>query len=109
VLFTAGLLGPLLLLGSLAWRYHLGLDAPWYLAELGAAGYVKLSAVVIAVGWLAAAGQIASLAAGRYAAYPSAVERPPRGPVREAIRQVALTVRGARKGTSENKRKAMEA
>jgi peptidase M28-like protein len=108
-LFAAGLLGPALLLGSLAWRYHLGLDAPWYLAELGATGYVKFSAVVIAVGWLAAAGQMASLAAGRYAAYPSAAERPPRGPVREAIRQVVLTVRSARKGSSESERKAMEA
>src|SRR6266542_2613279 len=52
-LLAAGLLGPLLLLGSLALRYDLGLDAPWYLAELTATGYVRLPAVAIAVGWLA--------------------------------------------------------
>ncbi len=108
-LLAAGFLGPLLLLGSLGLRYDLGLDAPWYLAELTAAGYVKLPAVVIAVGWLAAAGQVAALAAGRYAPYPSASERPPRGPLREAIRRVVLTVRDTRKRTPESERKALEA
>ena len=39
----AGFLGPLLLLGSFAFRYGLGLDTPWYLAELTATGYVKLA------------------------------------------------------------------
>src|SRR5919204_631726 len=43
-LLAAGLLGPLLLLGSLAWRYDLGIDAFWYLSELTATGYVKLPA-----------------------------------------------------------------
>jgi peptidase M28-like protein len=108
-LLAAGFLGPLLLLGSFGLRYHLGLDAPWYLAELTAAGYVKLPAVVIAVGWLAAAGQVAALAAGRYAPYPSASERPPRGPLREAIRRVVLTVRNTRKHTPESERRALEA
>ena len=106
-LVAAGLLGPLLLLGSLAWRYGLGLDAPWYLAELTATGYVKLPAVVIFVGWLAGAGQIAALAAGRYAPYPSAAERPPRGPIRETVRRVVLTVR-ARRRASETERKVLE-
>src|SRR5206468_4243895 len=49
-LVAAGYLGPLILLGSLAWRYDLGLDAPWYLAEPTATGYVKLPALVIAAG-----------------------------------------------------------
>ena len=49
----AGFLGPVLLLGSFAFRYGLGLDAPWYLAELIATGYVPLAAVAIAVAWLA--------------------------------------------------------
>ena len=80
---AAGFAGPLLLLGSFALRFGLGLDAPWYLAELTAIGYVTLLGVVIAVGWLAAAGQLAALAIGRYAPYPSARERPPRGPLRE--------------------------
>ena len=97
----------MLLLGSLAWRYGLGLDAPWYLAELTATGYVRLPAVVIAAGWLAAAGQVTALSLGRYAPYPSAAERPPRGPLRETVRQVVLTVR-ARRRASETGRKALE-
>src|SRR6266536_2375465 len=103
-LLAAGFLGPLLLLGSLAFRYDLGLDAPWYLAELAATGYVKLPAVAIAVGWLAAGGQMAALATGRYAPYPSARERPPRGPLRETVRRIALTVRGRKRATRAERR-----
>ena len=95
----AGFLGPLLLLGSFAFRYGLGLDTPWYLAELTATGYVKLAAVAIAVAWLGAAGQMTALTVGRYAPYPSARERPPRGPLREAVRRTVLTVRAARQTT----------
>jgi Peptidase family M28 len=98
-LLAAGFLGPLLLLGSLAWRYGLGLDAPWYLTELTATGYVRLPAVAIAIGWLAAAGQVAALSAGRYAPYPSKAERPPRGPIRETVRRVVLTVRARRRAS----------
>ena len=107
-LLGGGFLGPLLLLGSLGLRYDLGLDAPWYLAELTATGYVKLPALVIAVGWLASAGQMTALAAGRYAPYPSAQERPPRGPLRETVRRVVLTVRSMRKRASETERRALE-
>jgi hypothetical protein len=107
-LLAAGFLGPLLLLGSLALRYDLGLDAPWYLSELAATGYVKLPAIVIAVGWLASAGQMAALAAGRYAPYPSAAERPPRGPLRETVRRVVLTVRSTRKRSSDSERRALQ-
>ena len=106
-LVAAGYLGPLILLGSLAWRYDLGLDAPWYLAELTATGYVKLPAVVIVAGWLAGAGQVAALAAGRYAPYPRASERPPRGPIRETVRRLLLTVR-ARRRASETERRALQ-
>ncbi len=105
---AAGFLGPLLLVGSLALRYHLGLDTPWYLAELTAIGYVKLPAVAIAVAWLAAAGQMTALATGRYAPYPSARERPPRGPLRETVRRTVLTVRAARKRASGAEREALE-
>ena len=101
---SAGFLGPLLLLSSLALRYHLGLDTPWYLGELAAAGYVKLSAVVIAVGWLAAAGQMSALTVRRYAPYPDARERAPRGPLREAVRRSVLTVRAARKQHTRERR-----
>lgn len=107
-LLAGGFLGPLLLLGSLALRYDLGLDAPWYLAELAATGYVKLPALVIAVGWLASAGQMAALAAGRYAPYPSAQERPPRGPLRETVRRIVLTVSSSRNRASDTERRALE-
>jgi hypothetical protein len=103
-LLAAGLLGPLLLLGSLAWRYDLGIDAFWYLSELTATGYVKLPAVLIAVGWLAAAGQVAALALGRYAPYPSPRERPARGPLRETVRRIVLTVRAKRRASSAERR-----
>jgi hypothetical protein len=105
---ASGFLGPLLLGASLALRYHLGLDTPWYLAELTAVGYVKLPAIVIAAGWLAAAGQMTALAIGRYAPYPSARERPPRGPVRETVRRTVHTVRAARNRVSGVERRALE-
>jgi hypothetical protein len=93
----AGFLGPLLLLGSFAFRFHLGLDAPWYLAELTAIGYVPLVVVVIALAWAAGAAQLVALSIGRYAPYPAASERPPRGPIRNVIRAVALGVRARRR------------
>lgn len=93
-----GLLGPVLLLGSLAWRFELGPAAPWYLAQLVALGYVPVPIVLITIGWLAAAGQLMAVSAGRYAPYPSARERPPRGPLRELVRRflLATLARGRR-------------
>ena len=104
---TAGFLGPLLLLGSFAVRYGLGLDAPWYLAELAAIGFVSPTVVVIAAVWAAAAAQTMMLVTGRYAPYPEASERPPLGPVRSAVRRIVLTAR-ARRRASETKREALE-
>jgi hypothetical protein len=89
---AAGLGGPLLLVGSFAWRFELGTEAPWYVAQLAALGYVPLPTLVIGLAWLAAAGQLAAVSAGRYAPYPSARERPPRGPVRELIRRLLLLI-----------------
>ena len=66
---------PVLLLWSFAFRFGLGLDTPWYLAELAAIGYVPFVAVVVALAWLAVAAQLLALATGRYAPYP----RPPSG------------------------------
>jgi len=37
-----------------------------------------------------------ALAAGRYAPYPSAAERPPRGPIRATIRHIVLARRRRR-------------
>jgi hypothetical protein len=94
---AAGCIGPALLLGSFAGRYGLGLDAPWYLAELTAVGYVQLPFLVVGLAWLATAGQLAALAARRYAPYPSAAERPPRGPIREVVRRLVVAVRVRRR------------
>jgi hypothetical protein len=88
---VAGFLGPLLLLGSFAFRFGLGLDAPWYIAELVAVGYVGLTPVVLTLAWAAAAAQLIVLTAGRYAPYPTRRELP-RGPVREVVRRVILTI-----------------
>jgi len=86
----AGLLGPALLLVLFAGRYGLGLDAPWYLGLLVLVGYVPIPAVLVVVAWLAVGGQVAALAAGRYAPYPSRRERGPRGPIREVVRRTVL-------------------
>ena len=91
--FLAGFAGPGLLVWSFATHYGLGWDAPWYLAKLFAVGYAPLPLFVIGLGWLAAAGQLAALASGRYAAYPTPHERPRRGPVRELIRTLVLAQR----------------
>ncbi|MEI8104615.1 MAG: M28 family peptidase [Actinomycetes bacterium] len=82
-LFVAGLIAPLLLVTSLAARYHLGWDAPWYLLLLVIVGYIKPVPVLLVLAGAAAAGQLAALAAGRYAAPP---HEPPPGTVRRAIR-----------------------
>jgi Peptidase family M28 len=89
----AGFAGPLLLLASLGSRLHLGLDTPWYLAELAAVGYVPITMIVIALGWSAAAAQLVAVTAGRYAPYPAAGERPRLGPGRRLVRRVVLSAR----------------
>src|SRR5919197_6393161 len=104
---AAGLLGPAVLVGSFATRYDLGWGAPWYLLELSAVGYLPFAVLPVAVAWLAGAGQLTALAAGRYAPYPSVAERPPRGPIREAVRHVVLAIRARRRAT-EDERKALE-
>jgi hypothetical protein len=91
-----GLLGPGLVLWSFAARYGLGWDAPWYVVELFADGYAPPTLLVIALAWLAAAGQLAALSTGRYAPYPDVRERPPRGPIRETIRRAVLAQRRRR-------------
>ena len=101
-----GLGGPALLLWSFGVRFGLGFDAPWYLLELVAVGYVSAPPVIILLAWLAVAGQLTALAAGRYAPYPAARERPPRGPVREtAGRLLALVV--SRRAAPDEARRAL--
>jgi Peptidase family M28 len=84
-LYVAGLAGPLLVLGSLAIRFGLGLDTPWYLAELTALGYVSAFTFILVLAWAAVAGQVLAVTTGRYAPYPSAEARPARGAVGTAI------------------------
>ena len=104
LVLAAGLLGPGLVVWSFAGRYGLGWDAPWYVVELFAGGYAPVTLLVIALGWLAAAGQLAALAAGRYAPYPDVSERPPRGPIRETIRRIVLAERRRRRGPTQQRR-----
>jgi hypothetical protein len=94
------------LLGSFAFRYRLGLDAPWYLAELTAIGYVPIVALALFLAWMAGGTQLLAVVTGRYAPYPTAAERPPRGPVRNAVRAVVLGVRSHRRASA--RRKAVE-
>ncbi|MGB2953366.1 MAG: M28 family peptidase [Gaiellaceae bacterium] len=98
---AAGFAGPAILLGSLAGRYGLGLDAPWYLAELIAIHYVTVPVLLIGLGWLAAAAQMTALTAGRYAPYPSAKERPRFGPIRSSIRRLLIIAVGWRREPEE--------
>jgi hypothetical protein len=100
-LLVAGLIGPFILVGSFMFRYGLGLDAPWYLAELVAIDYVSIVAFFLVLCWLAGAAQLTAIAAGRYAPYPSAAERPPRGPIRNTIRATVLAFRGRRRASVE--------
>jgi hypothetical protein len=72
---SAGFAGPLLVLASFGLRFELGFDAPWYVTQLAAVGYVPLPAVGLALVWAAAATQLTVLTAGRYAPYPSRAER----------------------------------
>jgi hypothetical protein len=99
-----GLTGPALILLSLGVRYGLGFDAPWYLLELVALGYVQVPAVAITLGGAACAAQLAMVATGRYAPYPEPGERPVRGPLRELIRAVILANRARRRVTEERRR-----
>jgi hypothetical protein len=99
-----GFAGPALLVWSFATRYGLGLDAPWYLAWLYSLHYAPAPGFLIALAWAAGAGQLVALSAGRYAPYPSAAERPPRGPVRETVRRIVLA---RRRHASEAARRAL--
>src|SRR5919197_1625417 len=99
-ILVAGFAGPLLLLWSFGSRFDLGLHAPWYLLELTSLGYVGLPAVAITLAWAAAAAQLVTLVAGRYAPYPTPGERPPRGPLRELVRKLVLARRARRRAAA---------
>lgn len=71
VLYVLGLTGPLLALVSAAAQLGLGAASPLYLADLITLGLVPWPATVALLVWAAVAGQLAALAAGRYAARQS--------------------------------------
>jgi hypothetical protein len=95
--FAIGLAGPVVLLGSLAFRFGLGLDAPWYALQLANVGYVSVATVAITLAAGACAAQLAAATAGRYAPYPTPRERPPRGPLRGLVRAIILANRARRR------------
>ena len=103
--YAAGFLGPVIVLISFAARYGLGLDAPWYLAELVAVRFVSIPVFVIGLTWLAVAGQLGALTVGRYAPYPSADERR-LGPIRSALRAAVLAQRTRRRTVSDERQRA---
>jgi len=102
--FVLGLAGPALILLSLGARFGLGFDAPWYLVELAATGYVGVPAVAISLVGIACAAQLLTVTANRYAPYPAPGERPRRGPLRELVRRIVLAVRDRRRVTAERRR-----
>jgi hypothetical protein len=96
VLLLLGAFGPLVIVLSLATRFGLGFDAPWYLLELASLGYVHVPAVAITLAGAGCAAQLAAVTAHRYAPYPGPRERPPLGPLRRLIRATVLTIRARR-------------
>jgi hypothetical protein len=94
--YALGFAGPLILLGSFAFRYDMGLDALWYVLALTSIGYVPLPLGAAFLAWGAVAAQAGAVAAERYAPYPAPHERPRRGPIREVIRQVIFLARRLR-------------
>ncbi|MDQ3876019.1 MAG: M28 family metallopeptidase, partial [Actinomycetota bacterium] len=100
----AGFGGVALLLASFAVRFGLGLDAPWYVMRLAADGGVAIPLVVAFLAWLAAAGQLAAVSAGRYAPYPTPAERALRRPFRRGVRRLVLALRRPRKAAPARRR-----
>ncbi len=88
-LFFVGLAGPLIGLAVLGRQLDLGVvDTPLYVAGLTTVGYLSLWSFLAAVGWAAAAAQLASLTFGRYGPYAAGLEPPPAGAVRRSLRSV---------------------
>jgi hypothetical protein len=100
-----GLLGPLLLVGSVATRLDLGFDAPWYLGQLAVVGYIRFPALLVAAAWIAAFAQLTAIVSRRYAPYPSAGERGRLGPFRRLVRRGLLTV--SHRGRSDERQRAV--
>src|SRR5207253_654388 len=97
-------LGVLAVLGWLVARERL-LPRRAITLEEDLAGHTASLLVV----WLAGTGQLAALAARRYAPYPAAAELPPTGPLRRVVRGTVLAVRNRRRpGTASTVPEALE-
>lgn len=89
-LFVVGLAAPLLGLALLGHQLDLSpFETPLYAIGLVTVGYIPLSTVLLAIGWLAAGAQIGAVAFGRYAPYARGAEPPPPGPIRRALARSA--------------------
>jgi hypothetical protein len=106
--YALGFAGPLILLGSFAFRFDMGLDALWYVLALTSIGYVPLPLAAAFLAWGAVAAQAGAVAAKRYTPYPAPHERPRRGPIREVIRQVIFLVRRLRSDRAQGTEPAEE-
>jgi hypothetical protein len=104
VVLVLGLAGPAVLVGAVAVRLGLGFDAPWYLVQLAAVGYVHVPAIVTTLAAGACGAQLAAVAVGRYAPYPDAGDRPALGPIRQLVRVAVLTARARRHARAERRR-----
>ena len=105
VVLVAGFLGPVLLVGSVATSLGLGFDAPWYLAQLAAVGYIRFPTLLVAAAWIAVAAQLTAIVSRRYAPYPTAAERGRRGPIRNLVRRSVRAV--GHRDRSEERRRAV--
>jgi hypothetical protein len=92
-LLLVGLIGPALPLLSLALRFGLGVDTPWYALQLAAVGWVPVPTVAIVLCGAACTAQLVACIAGRYAPYPTRRERRRLGPGRTLLRSIVLTRR----------------
>jgi hypothetical protein len=101
LLFLTGLSGAVLLLVAVARPYGMGAETPWYVLSLLASGYVPWPFALFCVAWLAAAAQLAALAAGRYAPYPDAGDRTSRLHRRSRRRPRLRAVTGGRNDAVE--------
>jgi peptidase M28-like protein len=88
LLYAIGLAGPFLGLVLLADELSLSVpSATLYTVGLVTVGYVPLSSAVLALVWIAAAAQVATIAFGRYAPYSDGAEPPPPGAIRGLLRE----------------------